>query len=136
MRLAAPDTIEASYRELTDKSEALLAFARKFAPKTQPLVWKHRSGRKSLAIGISACGIVDMQQDAADKLLSELMAWATQPQYVYRHSWRLGDTALWDNTGVMHRVTPFDETCGRRLHRTTLLGEEPLTASFRERFDD
>jgi alpha-ketoglutarate-dependent taurine dioxygenase len=126
--LHAVHTIEASYRELPDKSEALRAFARKFAPKVQPLVWKHRSGRKSLAIGVHACGIVGMSQDAADKLLAELMAWATQPQYVYRHSWRLGDTALWDNTGTMHRVTPFDETCGRRLHRTTLLGEEPITA--------
>src|SRR5262249_35931241 len=55
-------TIEASYRELLEKSEELLAFARKFEPKVQPLVWKHRSGRKSLAIGMSACAIVGMDQ--------------------------------------------------------------------------
>jgi alpha-ketoglutarate-dependent taurine dioxygenase len=70
-----------------------------------------------------------MAQDRADALLAELLAWATQPQYVYRHRWRLGDTVMWDNTGTIHRVTPFDEACGRRLHRTTLLGEEPLAAA-------
>jgi alpha-ketoglutarate-dependent taurine dioxygenase len=121
-------TIEASYREIADKSEELMAFARKFPPKEQPLVWKHRSGRKSLALGVHACGVVGMGQEAGDELLADLMKWATQPQYVYRHAWQLGDTVMWDNTGTMHRVTAFDESCGRRLHRTTLLGEEPLVA--------
>jgi alpha-ketoglutarate-dependent taurine dioxygenase len=127
--LQAVHTIEASYRELPEKSDALLAFARRFAPKVQPLVWKHRSGRKSLAIGMSACGIVGMDQGEADRLLGELLQWSTRPQFVYRHSWRPGDTVMWDNTGTMHRVRPFDEACGRRLHRTTLLGEEALAAS-------
>jgi alpha-ketoglutarate-dependent taurine dioxygenase len=122
-------TIEASYRELADKSDELLSFARKFPPKEQPLVWKHRSGRKSLALGVHACRVVGMSAKDSDRLLSDLMAWATQPAYVYRHAWQLGDTVMWDNTGTMHRVTAFDETCGRRLHRTTLLGEEPFAAA-------
>jgi alpha-ketoglutarate-dependent taurine dioxygenase len=122
-------TIEASYRELTDKSEKLIAFARKFPPKEQPLIWKHRSGRKSLALGVHAYRVVGMSEQDGERLLAELMDWATQPAYVYRHSWKLGDTVMWDNTGTMHRVTAFDETCGRRLHRTTLLGEEPLAAA-------
>ena len=33
-----------------------------------------------------------------------------------------------DNTGTMHRVVPFDNDCGRELHRTTLVGEEPIAA--------
>jgi alpha-ketoglutarate-dependent taurine dioxygenase len=126
--LTVVHTIEASYRELTDKSEELMAFARRFPPKEQPLVWKHRSGRKSLALGVHACGVAGIGQTDANRLLADLMNWATQPQYVYRHTWQLGDTVMWDNTGTMHRVTAFDETCGRRLHRTTLLGEEPLAA--------
>jgi alpha-ketoglutarate-dependent taurine dioxygenase len=127
--LTVVHTIEASYREIVDKSEELMAFARKFPPKRQPLVWKHRSGRKSLALGVHACQVVGMNQEASDKLLEDLMTWATQPQYVCRHAWQRGDTVMWDNTGTMHRVTAFDETCGRRLHRTTLLGEEPLVAA-------
>jgi alpha-ketoglutarate-dependent taurine dioxygenase len=33
---------------------------------------------------------------------------------------------MWNNTGTLHRVLPFDKGCGRRLQRVTLLGEEPL----------
>jgi alpha-ketoglutarate-dependent taurine dioxygenase len=121
-------SIEASYRE-QPMTEEMVTFARQIPHKTQPLVWKHRNGRKSLAIGMSACAVVGMGEAEGDRLLAELLDWATQPRYVYRHHWRMGDTVVWDNTGTMHRVLPFDESCGRRLHRTTLLGEEPLAAA-------
>lgn len=122
--LQAVHTIASSYRELPEISEELRAFADKFEPKVQPLVWQHRSGRKSLAIGVHACGIVGMAQDEADGLLAELLEWATRPQYVLRHSWRLGDTVIWDNTGTMHRAMPYDHNSGRLMHRTKLEGEE------------
>ena len=41
----------------------------------------------------------------------------------------MGDMLMWNNTGTMHRVLPFDKTCGRLLHRTTLVGEEPLAVA-------
>jgi alpha-ketoglutarate-dependent taurine dioxygenase len=69
-----------------------------------------------------------MDRAEGDELLADLMRWATRPQYVYRHKWQMGDLVIWDNAGAMHRVQPFDFKCGRRLHRTTLLGEEPFTA--------
>ncbi len=31
---------------------------------------------------------------------------------------------IWDNTGTMHRATPYDPTSGRMMHRTKLQGEE------------
>jgi alpha-ketoglutarate-dependent taurine dioxygenase len=33
---------------------------------------------------------------------------------------------MWDNTGVMHKVLPFDPDAGRLLHRTTVAGSEPF----------
>jgi alpha-ketoglutarate-dependent taurine dioxygenase len=45
---------------------------------------------------------------------------------VYRHLWSEGDTILWDNTGVVHRVQPYDPGSRRELHRTTLAGDEPI----------
>jgi alpha-ketoglutarate-dependent taurine dioxygenase len=56
------------------------------------------------------------------------MTHATQPKYVYRHSWQMGDLLIWDNTGTMHRVLPFPAESGRQLHRFTLNGEEPVSA--------
>ncbi|HET8880606.1 MAG TPA: TauD/TfdA family dioxygenase [Solimonas sp.] len=89
-----------------------------------PLVWKHRSGRKSLVIGATARHVVDMDFKKSAELLVQLRDWATRPQFVYRHQWSVGDLVIWDNTGTMHRATPYDPKAGRMLHRTKLEGEE------------
>ncbi len=33
---------------------------------------------------------------------------------------------IWDNTGTMHRVTPYDANSGRLMHRTSLEGIEAI----------
>jgi alpha-ketoglutarate-dependent taurine dioxygenase len=33
---------------------------------------------------------------------------------------------IWDNTGVLHRVTGHNPTSTRELHRATLVGDEPV----------
>jgi alpha-ketoglutarate-dependent taurine dioxygenase len=91
-----------------------------------PLVWTHRSGRKSLVLGATARHVVDMDFRKSAELLVRLRDWATQPQFVYRHQWSVGDLVIWDNTGTMHRATPYDPTSGRLLQRTKLAGEEPF----------
>jgi alpha-ketoglutarate-dependent taurine dioxygenase len=89
-----------------------------------PLVWTHRSGRKSLVLGATARHIVDMDFRKSAELLVRLRDWATQAQFVYRHKWSVGDLVIWDNTGTMHRATPYDPHSGRLLQRTKLAGEE------------
>jgi len=89
-----------------------------------PLVWKHRSGRKSLVLGCTAYQVLDMPHKESVRLLVKLRDWATQPQFVYRHKWSVGDTVIWDNTGTMHRAMPYDPDSGRMMHRTKLEGEE------------
>jgi alpha-ketoglutarate-dependent taurine dioxygenase len=91
---------------------------------TQPLVWTHRSGRKSLVLGATATHVVGMDPVESWELLVRLRDWATQPQFVYRHDWTLGDVVIWDNTGTLHRAMPYDPNSGRLLHRTMLAGEE------------
>ena len=91
---------------------------------TLPLVWKHRSGRKSLVLGATALQVVGMDLAESEKLLVRLRTWATQPQFSYRHTWKLGDMVIWDNTGTMHRALPYDHKSGRLMHRTKLEGEE------------
>jgi alpha-ketoglutarate-dependent taurine dioxygenase len=91
-----------------------------------PLVWKHRSGRKSLVLGCTAHHVLGMDPTESTKLLVRLRDWATQPQFVYSHEWSVGDAVMWDNTGTMHRAMPYDPNCGRLLHRTKTAGEEPI----------
>ena len=69
-------------------------------PNVLPLVWTHKSGRKSLVLGSTASHIEGMDLREGWALLTELREWATQPQFVYRHEWQLGDLVIWDNTGT------------------------------------
>jgi alpha-ketoglutarate-dependent taurine dioxygenase len=91
-----------------------------------PLVWTHRSGRKSLILGCTASHIVGMDYSTSTETLVRLRDWATRPQFVYRHQWSVGDLVMWDNTGTMHRARPYDPDSGRMLQRTKLAGEEPF----------
>lgn len=91
-----------------------------------PLVWKHRSGRKSLVLGATAHHVVGMDWTESAALLNELREWATSEPFHYAHQWKLGDAVMWDNTGTMHRARPYDPDCGRLLHRTKTAGVEPI----------
>ncbi len=100
-----------------------------YPQRSHPLVWHHRSGRKSLVLSTSGAWIEGKHPSESHDLLARLMAHATQDKYIYRHKWQMGDLVIWDNTGAMHRVTPFDRESGREFHRCTLNGEEAVTAA-------
>jgi alpha-ketoglutarate-dependent taurine dioxygenase len=93
-------------------------------PKQHPLVWKHRSGRKSLVLGATTDYIVGMPEQESQALIDRLSAFATRREIVYRHEWSVGDLLIWDNCGVMHRVLPYAADSGRMMHRTVLYGVE------------
>jgi alpha-ketoglutarate-dependent taurine dioxygenase len=96
------------------------------ASSTLPLVWQHRSGRNSLVIGNTAVGVLGMDPLESLELLVWLRDWATQERFTYRHRWSSGDLVMWDNTGTLHRATPYDPASGRLMRRTKLAGEEPF----------
>ena len=81
-------------------------------PATQPLVWRHADGRKSLMLGICASHIEGMHPADSYDLLTRPRAHMAQPQFVYTHAWRMNDLVVWNNTGTMHRARPFDPVRG------------------------
>jgi alpha-ketoglutarate-dependent 2,4-dichlorophenoxyacetate dioxygenase len=91
------------------------------------LVRRHPgSGRHALYIAAHASHIVGMPREEGQALLEELMEFATRPQFVYRHQWRVGDLVIWDNRCTMHRATPYDRTdYPRDLRRTTIIDRAP-----------
>ncbi len=93
-----------------------------------PLVWTHKSGRKSLVLGCTARYIVGMDDKQSARTLNGLREWATSEPFHYTHKWSVGDMVMWDNTGTLHRATPYPLDAGRELHRTKLEGEEPIRA--------
>jgi alpha-ketoglutarate-dependent taurine dioxygenase len=96
--------------------------------REHPLVWTRQDGRRSLLIGCTADEVIGLPEDEGRALLDRLLAWATQERFTLRHTWRQGDLVVWDNTGMLHRALPFEPTSRRMLHRTTLVGEELVTA--------
>lgn len=95
---------------------------------SQPLVWQHQSGRKSLMLGVAVSHVEGMHPADSYDLLCRLRNHMSRPDYVYRHHWRPNDLVIWNNTGTLHRARPFDPGSGRLLHRFTLDGEEPIRA--------
>ena len=112
-----------AHPEATDKERA--AWDR-VPVREHPLVWTRRDGRKSLLLGATAGEVVGMPAEESRDLLDRLLAWSTQPDFVLRHQWRQGDLVIWDNTGMLHRAMPFQPTSPRLMHRTTLVGVEPV----------
>lgn len=115
-----------SMRQCTPEEFAVWA---SYPERSHPLVWQHKSGRKSLVLSTSAAWIEGMHPAESHNLLQQLMNHATQDKYTYRHKWREGDLAIWDNTGAMHRAMPYEANSVREFHRCTLNGEEPITAA-------
>jgi len=107
---------------MTDVSEAERASR---PPARHLLVHRHPgSGRKVLYLASHASQVVGMPLEEGRALLRELSEFATRPQFVYRHKWRVGDLLVWDNQQTMHRGTPFDDTkYPRDMRRTTVIEE-------------
>jgi alpha-ketoglutarate-dependent taurine dioxygenase len=94
--------------------------------KEHPLVWTHKSGRKSLLIGYTADYVANMPLAEGRALLARLLEWTAQPAFTYRHQWQAGDLVVWDNCGALHRVIPYARDSGRTMNRTSVAGFEEV----------
>jgi len=113
---------QARWRE----SEARRERSGRIGTKAHPLVWHHRSGRKSLVLGMTVDHVAGMPEAESHALVEKLTAHATRRENVYRHEWQVGDILIWDNCGVMHRAIPYEADSGRLMHRTVLHGVETI----------
>jgi alpha-ketoglutarate-dependent 2,4-dichlorophenoxyacetate dioxygenase len=94
------------------------------APVPQRLVRRHESsGRVSLFLSAHIGRIQGWPTPEAMALVRELTEFGTQPQFVYRHSWSVGDLVIWDNRCTMHRGKRYDDHLyPRELRRVTTGG--------------
>jgi alpha-ketoglutarate-dependent 2,4-dichlorophenoxyacetate dioxygenase len=107
--------------------------AARFPPVSQPLARRHPgSGRMSLYLASHASHVIGWPLEEGRSLLDRLMALATEPRFVFRHSWRVGDLVMWDNRCTLHRARPYDDIGERRDMRRTTVVEEQSVAPFVE----
>jgi alpha-ketoglutarate-dependent 2,4-dichlorophenoxyacetate dioxygenase len=79
------------------------------------------SGRKSLYLASHAGRIFGMPEAEGRALIDQLVAHATQRQFVYTHRWRAHDLVIWDDRCTMHRGTEFDDLRWKRdMQRATV----------------
>jgi alpha-ketoglutarate-dependent 2,4-dichlorophenoxyacetate dioxygenase len=93
-----------------------------YPPSPQRLIRRHpASGRKSLYLSAHASHIAGWPIADGRLLLFDLNTHATQRDYVYSHTWQVGDLLIWDNRWTMHRGRPHAENQPRDLRRATTL---------------
>ncbi len=99
----------------------------KCVPVPQRLVRRHRrSGRLSLYLSAHIGGLHGMPKPEALMLIRELTEQATKPQFVFSHTWSVGDLVVWDNRCTMHRGRPYaDKRYPRDMRRVTLSDVSP-----------
>jgi len=101
----------------------------RFKPVRQCLVRTHPvTKRRSLYLSSHAGGILGWPVPEARAFLRDLVEHATQRQFVYAHTWRVGDLVMWDNRQTMPRARPFPAHEPRDMRRTTLAGDGPTAA--------
>lgn len=115
------------YDQFTDAERAAVP------PVPQAVVRTHpATGRKALYLGSHASHVIGRPVEEGRALLRELLEFATQPRFVYRHVWRQHDLVMWDNRCALHRGRPWDERRYRRvMHRTTVAGAGPTAVDGR-----
>lgn len=107
------------FKEITDPREAPGAHHPLF--RTHPI-----SGRRALYLGRRRNGyIVGLPLEESERLLDQLWAHASRPEFVWGHEWRVGDTLIWDNRCLIHRRDPFDASERRMMHRVQIKGQKP-----------
>ncbi len=108
------------FKEISDPREAPGA--------KHPIIRTHpETGRKTLFLGRRRNNyIVDMPLEESEKLLDELWAQMTKPEFVWRHHWKPGDLLVWDNRCTMHRRDSFDNKYRRIMHRAQVRGTQPV----------
>ena len=101
------------------------------------LVETHKgSGRKTMYIASHAMDVAGMDRTEGRKLIGDLIAFATQPNYIFSVSWQPGDMVMWDNLGSMHRGGAYDIDNVRRDMRRTTIREEAAPAIEDDPFGD
>jgi alpha-ketoglutarate-dependent taurine dioxygenase len=97
----------------------------KAPPVKHPIARRHPStGEKSIYCGCHAWKVDGLPDDEGRRLLDELIAFAVQDRFIYRHKWRRHDLVMWDNRCTFHAATDYDTARYLRvMYRTIIEGD-------------
>ena len=97
---------------------------RALRPVEHPAVRVHAvTQRKSIYVGRHISHFVGMSNSQSVELIERILDLVCQAPRLFRHAWKDGDVAMWDNRCVLHRGHPWDFREPRVMERTTVAGE-------------
>jgi taurine dioxygenase len=107
-----------------------LADAVKGMPDVEhPVIRTHpATGRKAIYVREGECvGIAGMADAEGLPLIKELSDTVPREEFCYRHSWRVGDLLMWDNSMTQHlAIADYRLPLRRLMHRVTVNGTVPI----------
>ncbi|MBN8829521.1 MAG: TauD/TfdA family dioxygenase [Sphingomonadales bacterium] len=118
--------------EVTDEMRANMPMP----PVLHPLVRVSGDGRKAVFVGGHCVDVEGLSEEEGHQLVEEIYDHVTQPQFVHRHHWTVGDIVIWDNRFALHAATPLESDQYRRdMRRATIneSGDEIDTYEYRRR---
>jgi len=99
---------------------------------SHPMVRTHpRTGRKCIYYSEGSIDRIEgYSREESERILEAVHRHIMQPQFFYRHSWRVGDIVMWDNCSCIHNaIGDFEWPQRRRMHRTTLGNPPPRVSA-------
>ena len=96
-----------------------------FSDSEHPIFRTHEeTGRKAVYVNrLMTEEVIGLPKDESDRLLAALFDHSENPDFVYEHSWQVGDLLLWDNRNSMHARRDFPDGERRLMLRTTIAGD-------------
>jgi taurine dioxygenase len=91
------------------------------AIRTHPI-----TGRKVIYVNETYSEYIDgVSPERSEELIIELCKHLDNADFMFSHSWRVGDLVIWDNCATQHRATVDYTGIARRLHRCGSQGPVP-----------
>jgi taurine dioxygenase len=97
-------------------------------PNTHPLVRTiPETGNKTVWFNRNAVDFIEgMDPEQSYDFLTDLLDDLLKPEFIYSHTWKIGDLLMWDNRCSMHMVDFDYDANQHRLHYHAMtLGERP-----------
>ena len=71
-------------------------------------VWRNPvTGEDALYIASHAFAVDGWPEAEGRDFIDSLITFATRPEVIYRHTWRVGDVLIWDERATLHRGRPW-----------------------------